>query len=219
MFRSGLWQTNAILLDGVLVDSLVLPHELRRLPRPEALVVTHAHFDHLLARSVFPDVPLHAGASTIEAIALGEWEDELRESDDELYVERDALPRLDDARPLDPALFDAVVEAGGHTRDGIALLAGDVLLPGDYLIEVEIPLVAQAGSPERYLATLDRLEPLVREARRIVPGHGPELDRDRALALLELDRRYVSHLDSGPTRGPQTARQQRIHSDNVRKHC
>ena len=200
----------------MLVDAPVLPDELRALPRPDVLAVTHAHFDHVLARAVFPDLELHAGASTRAAFATGDWERELRESDEELCIGRDAWPDLGGA--VEPALFDAVVEADGHAADGSAFLAGDVLLPGDYLMEVEIPLVSQAGSPERYLATLDRLEPLVREARTIVPGHGPPLDRERALELLDLDRRYVADLARGPLRGPETHRQRRIHTDNVSKH-
>lgn len=200
----------------MLVDSPVLPDELAALPQPDVLAVTHAHFDHVLARSAFPDLELHAGASTRAAFASGEWEEELRESDEELYVERQVWPDLSGA--VEPTLFDAVVDAGGHAADGHAFLAGDVLLPGDYLMEVEIPLVSQAGSPERYLATLDRLEPLVREATTIVPGHGPPLDRARALELLDLDRRYVSDLAAGPLRGPDTHRQARIHRDNVEKH-
>lgn len=222
IFTSRLWQTNAILLETggvtVLVDSPVLPHELAALPRPDVLVVTHAHFDHVLARSAFPDVPLQAGPSTLDVMARGDWEEELRESDAELYVERDAWPSLEGAERIGCDLF-GVVDAPGHAEDGIALFTEDLLLCADYLIEVEIPLISRAGSVEQYLATLDRLEPLVRRATTIVPGHGPALDRDRALELLDLDRRYVSDLRSGPTRGPQSQRQHRIHADNVSKHC
>ena len=216
---SRLWQTNAVLIEiggvTVLVDSPVLPDELAALPRPDVLVVTHAHFDHVLGRAAFPDAPLLAGRSTLDELATGAWAEELRESDEELYVERDAWPDLSGAREQD--LFEAVA-ADGHAADGSAFLHEDVLLPGDYLMDVEIPLIAQAGSVEGYLATLDRLEPLVREARTIVPGHGPPLDRARALALLDLDRRYVADLRSGPLRGPSSHRQRRIHEDNVAKH-
>lgn len=202
----------------VLVDSPVLPDELAALPEPDILLVTHAHFDHVLARGAFPGTPLQAGRSTVAAMAGGDWARELRESDDELYIERDPWPDLSGA--VEQTLFGAV-EADGHAADGSAFLVEEhaLLLPGDYLIEVEIPLVSQAGSPERYLATLDRLEPLVRRAERVQPGHGPMLDRRRALELLDLDRRYVCDLAAGPTRGPASHRQRRIHEDNVRKHA
>ena len=218
---STLWQVNAVLLEvagtKVLVDSPVLPSELRALPRPDVLVVTHAHFDHLLARAAFPDLPLLAGPSTLEVIARGDWEQELRDADEELYVERDAWPSLDGAERIGCDLF-GVVDAPGHAEDGIALFVDDLVLCGDYLIEIEIPLVSQAGSVAAYLDTLDRLEAIVARATTIVPGHGPPLDRARALELIELDRRYLSDLRAGPTRGPETARQRRIHVDNVNKH-
>lgn len=202
----------------MLVDSVVLPDELAALPRPDVLLVTHAHFDHVLARAAFPDLPLLAGPSTLAAFAEGGWARELRESDEELYVERDAWPVLAGAE--EQALFESVA-ADGHAADGHAFLVEELglLLPGDYLMEVEIPLVSQAGSPERYLATLDRLEPLVRRADRVQPGHGPAIGRGRALELLDLDRRYVADLAAGPLRGPRSHRQQRIHEDNVRKHA
>jgi glyoxylase-like metal-dependent hydrolase (beta-lactamase superfamily II) len=219
---SALWQTNAVVVEvggtTVLVDSPVLPSELAALPRPDVLVVTHAHFDHLLARSVFPDVPLLAGPATLEVLERGDWEQQLRDSDEELYVERDAWPDLRGAERIGCDLF-GVVDAPGHAEDGIALFTDDLLLCGDYLIEIEIPLISQAGSVDAYLDTLDRLEALAGRARTIVPGHGPPLTRDRALELVDLDRRYVSNLRGGPTRGADTARQRRIHEDNVAKHA
>ncbi len=223
---SRLWQTNAVTVrlgaTTVLVDSPVFPDELAALPRPDLLVTTHAHFDHVLGQAAFPDLDLHAGPSTLAQLRddPGETLAGLRESDEELYVERPAEPDLGRIAPLPDGLFETV-EAGGHAPDGTALFAEEhaLLLPGDYLCAVEIPLVSQAGSPLAFLATLDRLEPLVRRAERIVPGHGPELDRPRALELLDLDRRYVSDLPAGPTRGAKTERQRRIHEDNVKKHC
>ncbi len=211
----------------VLVDSPMYPDELAALPRPDLLVTTHSHFDHVLGQAAFPDLDLHAGPSTLAQLRAdpGETLAGLRESDEELYVERAVEPDLSRVAPLPAGLFETV-EAGGHAPDGTALFAEEhaLLLPGDYLCAVEIPLVSQAGSPAAYLATLDRLAPLVRRAERIVPGHGPALDRARALELLDLDRRYLEALvadpaTAEPTRGPRSHRQRRIHEDNVAKHA
>lgn len=218
---SSLWQTNAVLVRAgaatVLVDSPVLPAELAALPRPDLLLVTHAHFDHVLGRAAFPGLPLQAVASTAAALNDAVWEQELRDSDAELYIRREPWP--DTSGAVEQSLFEAV-DADGHAADGGAFLVEEhaLLLPGDYLLEVEIPLISRAGSPERYLATLDRLAPLVRRAEIVQPGHGPALGRRRALELLDLDRRYVSDLAAGPTRGPRSPRQGRIHADNVAKH-
>jgi glyoxylase-like metal-dependent hydrolase (beta-lactamase superfamily II) len=227
---SRLWQTNAVTvrLGGttVLVDSPVLPDELAALPRPDLLVTTHAHFDHVLGQAAFGDLDLHAGPSTLARLRddPDATLEELRDSDAELYVDRPAEPDLSRVMPLPAGLF-ATVEAGGHAPDGTALFAEEhaLLLPGDYLCQVEIPLVSRAGSPEAYLATLDRIAPLVRRARRVIPGHGPPLQRGPALELLDLDRRYLDALvtDSAtarPLRGGGSHRQRRIHEDNVAKH-
>jgi hydroxyacylglutathione hydrolase len=229
--RSRIWQTNAVSVrvgaTEVLVDSPVLPDELAALPRPEVLVTTHSHFDHVLGQAAFGDLDLHAGPSTLARLrdAPEETLEGLRESDAELYVDRPVEPDLGRLAALPDGLFETA-EAGGHAPDGTALFCEEhaLLLPGDYLCEVEIPLVSQAGSPEAYLATLDRLTPFVRRAGRVVPGHGPPLDRRRALELLDLDRRYLEALlsDPGtarPLRGPETHRQRRIHADNVAKHA
>lgn len=224
IITSGLWQTNAVLVESwgqcVLVDSPVLPAELDALvdlPRPDALAVTHAHFDHVLARSVFPDLPVYAGPATMSALRDGVWREGLLESDAELYIERPALPSFDDVADVPCDVF-AVIRADGHAADGSAFWIDDVLLVGDYLIETEIPLISAAGSCEAYLETLERLRPYVARSETIVPGHGPVLGRGRALELLELDRRYVEDPAAGPLRGPETHRQRRIHEDNLRKH-
>ena len=230
LLTSALWQVNAIALplDGgaVLVDSVVLPEELDALPgilnaaglEPHALVATHAHFDHLLAPAAFPDLPLCVGAATLPLLG-GEPLRELADSDAELYLDRWRAPSFARAEELADERLE-VVPADGHAADGIALFDAErrLLLPGDYVIEIEIPLVSDAGSREAYLATLDRLAPLVERAELVVPGHGPPLGRERARELLALDRRYVANLEGGPLRGPDDRRQHRLHADNVRKH-
>ena len=66
-----------------------------------------------------------------------------------------------------------------------------VLVAGDYLSPVEIPMIAEGGSVAAYLATLKRLEPLVEQADHVVPGHGGPIDATRALAILREDRAYL----------------------------
>jgi glyoxylase-like metal-dependent hydrolase (beta-lactamase superfamily II) len=220
ILRSRLWQVNAVLVETggmtVLVDAPVCPDELAALPRPDALAVTHSHFDHVLGRSAFPDVPVWAGPATMRALRDGVWREPLADSDAELYIERDALPSFDDVADVPCDLF-AVIQADGHAPDGSALWIGDVLILGDYLMEVEIPLISHDGSPQAYLETLDRLRPYVERSETIIPGHGPPIDRRRALELLDLDRRYVSDLAGGQLRGPYTHRQTRLHKGNVAK--
>ena len=69
-----------------------------------------------------------------------------------------------------------------------------VLVAGDYLSPVEIPMLSPGGSASAYLATLARLEPLVEQAEYVVPGHGAPVDGTRAAAILREDRAYVEAL-------------------------
>jgi glyoxylase-like metal-dependent hydrolase (beta-lactamase superfamily II) len=92
-----------------------------------------------------------------------------------------------------------------------------VLLAGDYLSPVEIPSVVSAAA---YLATLDRLEPLVEDAEHVVPGHGPPIDGTRAAAILREDRAYLEALleDGSAAKLPlarRTGEQRRIHERNA----
>jgi glyoxylase-like metal-dependent hydrolase (beta-lactamase superfamily II) len=91
-----------------------------------------------------------------------------------------------------------------------------VLVAGDYLSPVEIPMLG--GSRSAYLATLRVLEGLAEQADTIVPGHGEPLDGVRALALLREDRAYVEGLPDAPLPlARRTPAQQTIHRANVER--
>jgi glyoxylase-like metal-dependent hydrolase (beta-lactamase superfamily II) len=60
-----------------------------------------------------------------------------------------------------------------------------VLVAGDYLSTVEPPTLNDGGDCDAYRATLERLRPLVASVEHVVPGHGPVMDSERALEVLE----------------------------------
>ncbi len=93
--------------------------------------------------------------------------------------------------------------ADGHTADGMAIWMpwARVLVAGDYLSPVEIPMLSPGGSVSAYLATLNRLEPLVEQADHVVPGHGGAIDATQALAILREDRAYLQALERGEDAG------------------
>ena len=117
------------------------------------------------------------------------------------------------ARPLEIGGRELELHAAqGHTGDGMAVMIGwaGVLLAGDYLSAVELPSLGEGGSAPEYLATLDRLRPLVAPRRACGPRPRPVLDRDRALQVLEQDVAYLGALIErgarrGPARGPAHA--------------
>ncbi len=113
--------------------------------------------------------------------------------------------------------------ADGHTSDGAALVARSarVLVCGDYLSDVEIPVIGSGGSLGEYRSTLARLGPLVEGSGTIVPGHGSPQDRDGALRILDADVEYLDALERGEERpalpsGRDSVRQRAIHIENLR---
>jgi glyoxylase-like metal-dependent hydrolase (beta-lactamase superfamily II) len=190
----------------------VLPDELELLPtiaeqagfEVVGLLATHADWDHVLGRFAFR---VALGMSESSAARLradpGEAQRALREFDDEHYVVRGAPLALGTPQELPvpgrcalgPGELD-LYPTGGHTADGMAVWVpwARVLIVGDHLSPVEIPMISEGGSVAAYLSTLERLEPLVERAEQVVPGHGEPLDGERALAVLREDRAYLEAL-------------------------
>jgi len=119
------------------------------------------------------------------------------------------------------AIGDEEIElhpADGHTADGMAawITWAGVLVCGDYLSPVEIPMLSAGGSRDAYLATLRRLEPLADGAEHVVPGHGEVLDGPRAAAILREDVAYLEALPQAALPlARRSARQREIHRANV----
>jgi glyoxylase-like metal-dependent hydrolase (beta-lactamase superfamily II) len=243
---SRLWQTTATALragaggEAVLVDSPYFPDELELLPvllgqagfTPNGLLATHADWDHLLGRLAFPGLALGVGQPTAERLRAepGAAQRELRDADAEHYVRRPGPLSLGSYQSLPvPGVMelgsDVEIElhpTGGHTPDGTALLArhASVLVCGDYLSDVEIPMISAGGSLAEYRGTLARLAPLVEAAEAVVPGHGAPHDRSKALRILDEDLDYLDALERGEERpklpsGRDTQRQRAIHTDNL----
>jgi len=200
------------------IDSPVLPDELDALgpllhqaqfPAPNGLLATHGDWDHLLGRLAFPGVALGCAESTAQRMqdSPGEAQRELRSFDEELLIERERPLALGAVQALPVpghcAVGDRELEVyatGGHTQDGMAILIPwtGVLVAGDYLSTVELPTLGKGGAFDAYLATLERLQPLVANAEQVVPGHGPVLEGARALEVLEEDAAYLRALhDAG----------------------
>jgi glyoxylase-like metal-dependent hydrolase (beta-lactamase superfamily II) len=241
---SGIWQTTCTAVraddEGFVIDSPVLPDELDALPNlleqahfpVSGLLATHADWDHLLARLAFPKASLGCGESSAIRLAagLGGAQRDLRAFDQQHYIERE--------RPLALASVQSVPVPGrlalgttnelelfpaeGHTADGTAYWMpwANVLVCGDYLSPVEIPMISAGGSIEAYAATLERLAPLVGQAESVVPGHGGPLTGQEAVRVLDEDVAYLSALKEDGAAAPLPARrgtatQRGIHEQNV----
>ena len=244
VFVSDVWQTACTAVragdEAFLIDSPVYPEELRALPEiveqagfpVSGLLATHGDWDHLLGRLAFPEASLGCAESTVRRLAAepGAAQRSLRDFDAEHYVERErplslgtmqSLPvpghlELGPNRELE--LFDG----SGHTGDGVTYWLPwlRVLVCGDYLSPVEIPMLSPGGSLEAYRATLRRLDELTELAGWVVPGHGAPLRSEQARKLLAEDEAYLEALAQDPAaakppRSRSSLTQTQIHEANV----
>lgn len=182
---------------------------------------THAHHDHLLWHPGFGVAPRWASAGTCAVVARdraglladltadGPWPGDLVE-------------RFADVRPLpggrgtaggtgtvlrvpepfgadgpDEELLAVVHDAHAPGHAALWAPARGVLLVGDMLSDVEVPLPFDPDDVPAYLAGLDALAPWVARADVLVPGHGsPTHD---PVARLDADRRYLDAVLGGRT--------------------
>ena len=214
-------RTNSVVLIGpgrtaLLVDPAWTPDELDGLAadldllrlRVAGVVSTHAHFDHLLWHPSFGTAPRWASPATASAARppmLGELGPGYPASAFLTAPPVRPFPRRTVPWPgpeVLPIRTDA--HAAGHTS--LWLPRGRVLLAGDLLSDVEVPLLADEDpAGDAYRAGLAVLEPYAARAALVVPGHGsPGPD---AADRLRRDRRWLQALASGepPREDPRHA--------------
>ncbi len=241
---SAMWQTTCTAIrsgeEGFVIDSPVLPDELDALHSlmeqagfpASGLLVTHGDWDHLLGRLAFPEATLGAGESTARRLAAepGVAQRALRAFDEEHYIEGPRPLGLSGVQALPvPGKLAIGADgtelelhpAGGHSEDGTIFWLPwlSVLICGDYLSPVEIPMIGERGSLGAYADTLKRLSGLVERATTVIPGHGSPLDGERARRILEEDVNYVHAIiergDAPLPEGRRTPRQREIHAANL----
>lgn len=201
-------QTNSIVLAGeseaLLIDPAWHDDELDAiadfLRERELRVVggfaTHAHHDHLLWSDRFGAVPRWASEATARVAqaerpallaSLGEDASERTRSLLGCVAPTSSLT----AGMLPPGVIAELIvhdaHAPGHTA--VWLPRQRVLIAGDMLSDVELPLPFDPDDVPSYLRGLARLEPYAHQAAVLIPGHG-SVDTD-ARARHEADRRYL----------------------------
>jgi glyoxylase-like metal-dependent hydrolase (beta-lactamase superfamily II) len=243
--ESRVWRTAATIVrsgdEAFVIDSPVFPDELEMLPSLleqahfhfSGLLATHGDWDHLLGRLAFPGAALGVAETTSARLRAtpGEAQRELREFDERFYVQRSAPLALGSVEALPVPGYCGLGEhelelhaADGHTVDGMAIWIpwARVLVCGDYLSPVEIP--TPAASLDGYLATLERLEPLLERALHVVCGHGGSITPALAQQLLGEDRAYLAELRAGNAassalpQGRRDHEQRRLHAANIARY-
>ncbi len=168
---------------------------------------THAHYDHLLWHPAFGvAVPRWATSTTSEIAKTSRDElfsnlsPELQECVGDLFA--DVRPLSGSQLPLpfgDGATSEeiTVIEHDGHAQGHAALWLPErgVLIAGDMLSDLELPLAFNAGGLESYLEALDRLAHYVELADHLITGHGTPTDKPHQ--RLDADRKLLNALLHG----------------------
>jgi glyoxylase-like metal-dependent hydrolase (beta-lactamase superfamily II) len=209
VFTSRRMLTNSTVLadrtHALLVDPGWQPDELEHIADEldaRALTViggfsTHAHHDHLLWHPRWAAAPRWASPRTAELArterdglvdALGaDFPPDLVELMGRIGAVTDVLP--DDSIPAGFEI-ELIVHDGhapGHTA--LWLPRQRVLIAGDMLSDIELPLPFFPDDLASYVTALDALAPFAAQAELVIPGHGT-VGTD-ARRRLEADRRYL----------------------------
>ena len=197
-FHGGLYAANCYLVtdekgeNGVLVDPSVPPETVRAchggLPHIEALLLTHAHFDHMLY--------LEEWRRETEAPLALMWEDSFALGDAGLNCYRMFLRKETTFRPAERLLADGdtvpvgqealrVLALPGHTPGSAAFVGDGFILTGDTVFadggvgRWDLP----GGSETALRASLQRFFSLEGEYT-LYPGHG-------APALFSTEKKFT----------------------------
>ncbi len=214
-------QTNAVVVVGeagaLVVDPGIheseigcLAEDLQRAGRTVvAGFATHPHWDHLLwhpalgaadhrATALAADTARRRLANGIDAKRFGIPDDVLL---DGLGDDIAGLPAGADRIPWDGPTVH-ILEHRAHAPGHAALLVdgAGVLVAGDMLSDVFVPMLDLAGAPDPlgdYLAALLLLEAQAGEATVVIPGHGSVGGATALRDRLARDRAYVEALADG----------------------
>ena len=229
---------STVLLDGrggaLVVDPAwdsdelaAIPADLRELGVVAAAgLATHVHYDHVLWHPDLGEVPRWASPWTAQAVVDHRDEvikpliDDLPEDLIEIAARLNSLPDRATLPPTylvpwdGPELLCHQHDAHAPAHLAVELVESKVLLAGDMLSDVELPMPDDDNRTlEPYLAGLDTLAPVVARVELLIPGHGTPTYEP--MARLDADRRYLDAILSG--RPLSTLEDQRLDYPDMRE--
>ena len=167
--------------NALIIDPADQPEEILTVVREHhltvtAVVLTHVHFDHMLATEAVcaaTGAPLYVGAGDEPALS-----DPIRNLSGlftpghPITINPDRVLKEGETLAVGTLHF-AIMETPGHTPGCICLLAGDTLFSGDTLFYDSIGRIDFPGGDQaamlRSLRRLSALDPTI----RVYSGHGP----------------------------------------------
>ncbi len=197
----GVFETNCYLVSGtpgrcVVIDPagegarLLRELDAHRLT-PEAVLLTHGHYDHILAvpelQQRWPLLPVYCHPADCPE-ALTEYDM------GQTFPTVTAFPNLrpvSEGQTLSVAgLLATVMETPGHTPGSVTFRIENALFTGDTLFYIDIGRTDfEGGSYPQILQSLRRLA-LLDGDFEVLPGHGPR-------SALEHERRFNPYLKNG----------------------
>jgi hydroxyacylglutathione hydrolase len=216
--QSELYLTNSgIFLSGeqaCLIDPAVFPHEIEAIARfvakqkavPQTIVLTHSHWDHILAPKHLPGIKTIAHTNYL-AETSGENGLRIRRQVEQWAAhsgveckEPFVIPNPDEifADTLEVTVGNQtlnLIHAPGHAADQLVVYhqCQGVLWAGDMLSDLEIPYCHHLALYEQ---TLKRLASL--DVRVLIPGHGhATTDAEEIRFRFAHDRAYLAGLREG----------------------
>ena len=177
-----------------LAEAAAIDADVRRITgRPVThLVLTHAHFDHVLGSSMFAGAAVFCAPGVVERMSATEWlrADAIAHGADAAEVDR-AIAAL--RRPRNAA-NEAVIDLGdravtvahlgrGHTSSDLVVTVPGadghdrvVVFTGDLVEESSDPAIDADSDVTAWPATLDRVLAVGGPTAIYVPGHGSVVD-------------------------------------------
>ena len=169
----------------------------------QAIVITHAHWDHILGPEHFPGLPVIAQARYLDVLDV-HGSDLKRQVED--WASQNWIRRAQPFVPPVPTYaFDTeltltlgelrlrLIHTPGHTPDQCVIYheASGTLWAADMLTDTEVPFIGH--SLDAFAETLDFLATL--DIRVLIPGHGnPATDAAEIRTRISEDRAYLAAL-------------------------
>jgi len=217
--QSRAYQMNSVVLldpaHAVLVDPGVLPSEIEDIadrvrgagPAATTLIMTHAHWDHVLGRYRWPAARVIAHdrfAADLERTMklIHQEADQVASEHGESWKQRfepfRANERVSGQHFTKVGPWRMVFrDAFGHSPSQLSIHLPEqrVLIAADMLSDIEIPLL-NVPAPT-YLATLEALAPLFSggAVETLIPGHGTVAHGAAARERIDRDLRYLEMLE------------------------